>query len=173
MRIMAVYTVHQPPVRTADPLPGAERIVFVRDGFSFWAFLFAPLWMLWHRTWMVLLGYVLLTGSVNGVLVALGASHAALAVVDLFISLLVGLEASTLRRFTLRRRGWANVGIVSGTDLEDAERRFFGAWLRAPRPPMEAGSPPARTTAGAAGQTTRGPQAPDVIGLFPEPGAGR
>jgi hypothetical protein len=171
---MAVYTVHQPPARTAaGPLPEAERIVFVRDGFSFWAFLLAPLWMLWHRMWLVLLGYVLLTVVFIWGSAALGASHAALAVVSLFISLLIGLEASTLRRFTLRRRGWTNIGVVSGADLEDAERRFFGAWVRTPRPPKDAGTSPAPTPAGAAAQTARGPQGPGVIGLFPEPGAGR
>ena len=31
-----------------------ERFVFVRDGFHFWAFLLAPLWLLWHRLWLVL-----------------------------------------------------------------------------------------------------------------------
>ena len=36
--------------------------------------------------------------------------------VMLLISFLVGLEASTLRRFTLARRGWRNIGLVSGTN---------------------------------------------------------
>ena len=55
---MSVYTVHEPPLRAADALPDAERFAFVRDGFSFWAFLLAPLWMLWHRMWLVLAVYV-------------------------------------------------------------------------------------------------------------------
>ena len=38
---MSVYTVHEPPQRMADDAVNAERFVFVRDGFSFWAFLFA------------------------------------------------------------------------------------------------------------------------------------
>ena len=169
---MSVYTVHQPPARTTDPLPAAERTVFVRDGFSFWAFLWAPLWMLWHRMWVVLLGYVVLTAVFIWILVALGASRAALAVVGLFISLLVGLESSTLRRLSLRRRGWTNVGVISGNDLEDAERRFFGTWVGTPRPQSPAG-PSQPTTPAAAAPTARGPQPPDVIGLFPEPGGGR
>ena len=126
---MAVYTVHQPPARHADPLPDAERIVFVRDGFSFWAFLIAPLWMLWHRMWLVLLGYVVVLAAVDTALSAIGASRTAMSVIGLLISLLVGLEASTLRRVSLRRRGFRNIGIVSGADREDAERRFFGSWL--------------------------------------------
>jgi hypothetical protein len=168
---MSVYTVHEPPVRTANRLPDAERLVFVRDGFSFWAFIAAPWWMLWHRMWIVLVGYVLITVGLIGGLAALGASQTVLVVVGLFISLLVGLESSTLHRFALRRRGWKNVGIVSGDDVEDAERRFFGAWLRetpsqnaanaAPSPPPPSSAPP---------PLPRMARTPDVIGLFPEPG---
>jgi Protein of unknown function (DUF2628) len=171
---MSVYTVHEPPLRSADALPDAERFAFVRDGFSFWAFLFAPLWMLWHGMWLVLVGYIVFSAGLVSALAALGASQTALVVVGLFISLLVGLEAGTLRRLTYWRRGWKNVGIVSGNDLEDAERRFFDAWLQKRPSGHAASSPASRAAAGAAAPTMpRAAQAPDVIGLFPEPGARR
>jgi hypothetical protein len=166
---MSVYTVHEPLVASVDPLPGAERIVFVRDGFSFWAFLWAPLWMLWHRMWLVLAGYVVVVAALETPLLAGGGSPAAASVVGLLFSLLIGLEASTLRRFTLRRRGWRSVGIVSGDDVEDAERRFFDAWLRqtSTQHMANATAPPPLPIAAA---TLRAPQTPDVIGLFPQPG---
>ncbi len=170
---MAVYTVHQPPVRHADPLPDAERIVFVRDGFSFWAFLVGPVWMLWHRMWLVLLGYVVVVAAVDAALAVLGASRMTISVAGLFIAVLVGLEASTLRRFSLRRRGFHNVGIVSGADREDAERRFFGTWSTDPRSGSSAGSRSATPPPVPAAWSTQGSRAPDVIGLFPQPGANR
>jgi hypothetical protein len=168
---MSVYTVHEPPIGAAEASPDAERFVFVREGFSFWAFIAAPLWMLWHRMWLVLLGYVLLAVILTSVLVVLGASATALVIVGFAIALLIGLEASTLRRFTLWRRGWRNVGIISGAGVEDAERRFFDAWLRqtSGRGESSAAKPPPLP----AGTTPRAPQPPDVLGLFPEPGAGR
>jgi hypothetical protein len=170
---MAVYTVHQAPARSSAAAT-AERFVFVRDSFSWWAFLLAPLWMLCHRMWLILLGYVVVCGVIEAALVKFGASHAAIALVGLLISLLVGLEASTLRRFALRRRGWSNVGIISGHDLEDAERRFFDAWLRERHsrhsPASAASSGP---TSGASSGVPRAPQTPHVTGLFPEPGASR
>ena len=171
---MRVYSVHEPPVRGPDPLPDAERFIFVRDGFSVRAFLFAPLWMIWHGMWLVLAGYVIVSAVLEKALVALGASATDVSVVALLISLLIGLEASTLRRFSLNRRGWSNVGIISGDDLEDAERRFFEAWVhelpsqrvtapaQSSAPPAVGAVPPPRT-----------PQGPDVVGLFPEPGAPR
>jgi len=171
---MSVYTVHEPLVRAAVPLPDAERIVFVRDGFSFWAFLLAPLWMLRHGMWLVLIGYLVVSAAVEAPLVAFDGSRTAVAVVGLLISLLVGLEASTLRRFTLRRRGWNNVGIVSGDDVEDAERRFFDAWLREIPPGRgDAAGAASTMTGGGASIAPRAVQSPGVIGLFPEPGARR
>src|SRR5450755_2973485 len=97
---MAVYTVHEPPLRAgAKSAPEPERFVFVRDGFSFWALLLGPLWMLRHRMWLVLLLYVGLTVAVSFVL-HLQAS-ATIGVVWGLIALLLGFEAGTLRRFTL------------------------------------------------------------------------
>jgi hypothetical protein len=170
---MSVYTVHQAPTR-ADPASVAEGFVFVRDSFSWWAFLLAPLWMLRHRMWVVLLGYVVLSGAIEAALVRFGASRTAVAIVGFLISLLVGLEASTLRRLALRRRGWSNVGLISGKDLEDAERRFFDAWLR--RTPARSGatnSTAPRPASGATAGVPRVAQTPSVVGLFPEPGAHR
>lgn len=168
---MSVYTVHEPPRRAADALSEPERFIFVRDGFYWWAFLLTPLWMLRHRLWLVFVIYLVITAALDAALRQAGASALAIALVGIAISLLVGFEASTLWRQTLRRRHWASVGIVSGDDLEDAERRFFDSWLRnqaarggAPRP--SAPMPPVAAATNASGPS-------DVIGLFPEPGAQR
>jgi hypothetical protein len=124
--------------------------------------------------WLVLLAYVVVLGAIEAALVSFGASRTAIAIVAFFISLLVGLEASTLRRFALRRRGWSNAGLVSGDKLEDAERRFFDAWLRGgPSRSSAANTPPQSPPSGAPVSMPRVPQPPNVIGLFPEPGAGR
>ena len=89
--------------------------------------------------------------------------------------MLVGLEAATLRRFTLARRRWKNVGIVVGDDLESAERRFFDAWVD--KPWSDHPRPTRRGRGGARMPftgTARRPQgSSEVIGLFPQPGAPR
>jgi hypothetical protein len=161
---MAVYTVHEPPSRAgATSAPEPERFVFVRDGFSFWALLFGPLWMLRHRMWLALLGYAVVVTAL-GLVLRLPASATVSAIVWLLLALLLGFEAGTLRRFTLGRRRFRNIGIVVGDDVELAERRFFDAWVGGPT----VGESSAR------GQTAalRMPSStPDVLGLFPEPGA--
>jgi hypothetical protein len=164
---MAIYTVHEPPLKRYETATDPERFKFVRDGFGFWAFLLAPIWMLRHRMWLVLTGYVVLVVALEFALHFARASATASTVIGLLISLLVGIEAGTLRRFTLGRRGFSNVGLVVGDDLEAAERRFFDGWARRDAtalPPAQPASamPPRVETA-----------APEVIGLFPEPGAQR
>ena len=164
---MSVYTVHEPPLRAADALAEPERFIFVRDGFYWWAFLLTPFWMLRHRLWLVFVIYLVVMAGLDTTMRILGVSAFVIACVGVLISLLAGFEASTLRRFTLRRRRWRNVGIVSGDDLEDAERRFFDIWVRGASARSGTPPPPAASPAAAVSEAS------GVIGLFPEPGAQR
>ncbi|MEA2903745.1 MAG: hypothetical protein QOI12_1132 [Alphaproteobacteria bacterium] len=159
---MAAYTVHEPPLKRYEAETDPERFVFVRDGFSFWAFLFGPLWMLRHRMWLVLLGYVAVVVAIELALHVLDVPAPVSVAVGLLLGLLIGVEAPTLRRFTLARRKWTNVGVIVGDDVESAERRFFDAWTRSE--PTRS-SPMVLAPRAAAASS-------DVVELFPEPGAG-
>jgi hypothetical protein len=161
---MSVYTVHEPPLPAGAAAPDPERCVFVRDGFSFWAFLFAPLWMLRHRMWLVLVCYLVVSIGLAVAVTAAGASGSVVSLIGILIALWIGLEAGTLWRFSLRRRGFKEVGVVGGDGREVAEQRFFEMWRRhAGQSVGAAPVPPISTIA-------VGPQPPDVVGLFPEPG---
>ena len=166
---MSIYTVHQPPLDSGAAAAEPYRFVFVRDGFSWWAFLLTPFWMLRHRLWLALAIYLLASAALDAGLRALGASVFTLILASLLISLLAGLEAGTLRRFKLARRRWRNIGVVTGDDVEDAERRFFDAWIRQ----APARRPPPPPSAPAPGSAAPPPAPAGVIGLFPEPGAHR
>ncbi|MGN6747654.1 MAG: DUF2628 domain-containing protein [Xanthobacteraceae bacterium] len=169
---MSIYTVHQPPLEAGAAATEPYRFIFVRDGFSWWAFLLTPLWMLRHRLWLALALYVLVAAALDAGLSALGASAVTLVVASLSISLLAGLEAGTLRRFKLARRHWRNIGVVTGDDLEDAERRFFDVWIR--QAPARRSAVATGAASGSAAPPAPPPAAPSgVIGLFPEPGARR
>ena len=162
---MAIYTVHEPPSRIGAAAPDPERYVFVRDGFSFWAFVFGPLWMLRHRMWLVLLLTIVVSLALDAAIRFAGASAFVIGCVGFLLSLLIGLEASSLRRFTLQRRGWRYAGVVAGEDREAAERRFFDTWLRSEKQPAALAVTPALNP--------HLPRTSDIIGLFPQPGIGR
>jgi hypothetical protein len=170
---MSVYTVHEPPLRGAYAPADPQRFVIIRDGFYVWAFLLTPFWMIRHRLWLVLVLYLTVSIGIDLVLRMLGASGFLMALVGIMISLLAGLEAGTLRRFTLSRRGWRNVGVVSGDKIEDAELRFFDTWLRNRPVHGATSSAPKSAPSPAASPPPPSSEQPGVIGLFPEPGAQR
>jgi Protein of unknown function (DUF2628) len=168
---MAVYTVHEPLPRKDEASANPDRFDFVRDGFYFWAFLLGPLWMLWRRLWVVTVLYFVATIALGVGLWAIRAPEDARFVVWFLFSLLIGFEAGSLRRWTLTRRGWRNIGVVVGDDLESAERRFFAAWT--PQGSSDAVTlTPAASTSPLVARLPR-PGDDQVVGLFPQPGAPR
>src|ERR1043165_4866740 len=168
---MPVYTVHEPPRKSDesddDTLAHTARFVFVRGRFHFWAFLLAPLWMLRHRMWLEFIFYALIVAAITFALRRLGVAEMAGGWVAPLIAVLVGIEASSLRRWKLSRRGFDNLGVVVGEDLEHAERRFFDGWVAGTEPerPAPASPPPSSSP------FERPPSAPssDIVGLFPQP----
>jgi hypothetical protein len=163
---MAIYTVPEPPPKADDVFPEPKRFVFVRDGFHFWAFALAPLWLLWRRLWLAFFVYLAVIVVLQAGMQLIGASGIARLSVSTLLSLLIGFEASTLRRFKLRRRGWCDAGIVVADDVELAERRFFDSWAghETPQP---------ASTLPTVSKLKLPPPSSDVIGLFPQPGARR
>lgn len=154
---MSVYTVQAPlgPLGEID----YQRAVFLREGFSFGAFIFGFLWILWQRLWLVALLWL----AAYGLLIWLGLTHlspGSVVLLFLVLRLFLGLEGRALIRQKLAGRHYQLVGVVSATGLEMAERLFFarlppnvvdfGQQTPPPPPPVP-------------------PQAPDVLGLFPQP----
>jgi hypothetical protein len=153
----------------------------VRDGFHFWAMVLGPLWLLWKRLWLALIGWMIVTVGLEVAVAQLGGSRLALAAVGAIIAILTGLEASTLQRWTLSRRKWRQLDVVVGDDAETAERRFFdrftagNRWTGYDPLSVDRGGPP--PTRDVPGQRFSAPPPPlpqgGIIGLFPEPGGSR
>jgi len=176
---MPVYTVHAPIANGAD-LAATDRFAFVRDGFHFWAAILGVVWLAWHRLWLALTGWIVLTAALDFGMVKLGVGGGAVLLVDILLALLLGFEAASLERWTLSRRNWRQLDIVVADDEEAAERRFFDRWTARQRglsndqPAIDRGAPP--PTRDIPGQPfSKPPPLPhsDIIGLFPDPGAQR
>ena len=175
---MPVFTVHAPVADDVQSRRMADRLVFVRDGFHFWAFLLGPLWLAWHRLWLALIGYIAMMAAVEIMLLQLHSGAVTRFVSMFLIALLTGFEAASLRRWTLSRRKWRQLDIVVADDTETAERRFFDRAASIQRgssrgPSIDRGAPP--PTRDVPGQPFSKPPAPhgDIIGLFPQPGVPR
>jgi hypothetical protein len=167
---MAIYTVLAPGVPGGDAAPDPMAVVFVKEGFSWPALLFAGPWLIFRRMWLVLVGYVVVALAISAVGNAIGPSAASAAI--LLLHFLFALEANELRRWTLLRNSYRLIGVVEGRGLEEAEIRYFAAdgapSIRStPAPPR----PPASPARLALGTIQPSAEAGDVVGLFPSPGA--
>jgi hypothetical protein len=160
---MTIYAVLAPPARAGSTDLEPDRFRFIKEGFCWPAFAIAIPWLIWHRMWLVLILYVLVTVAVFAL-----AGHAPLPVAwtaMVLFGVLVGLEGNNLRRWTLERRGFRFLGVAGGDRRDEAEYRFFATWT-APQAPDETQKP-----------TATKPFAPipagvgEIIGLFPSPGA--
>ena len=154
---MRSYSVHGRP----DEPP--ERFAFVKDGFS-WPALFVPLlWLLWHRLWLTLVGYVIFILVVAWTGRLIDDDMATL--VAILGSILFALEANNIRRLSLEGSGRRELGVGAGRNLEEAELRFFDRWsgqtpaMRTETAGRPMGPPQPRSTGG---------EEP-VLGSFPEP----
>jgi hypothetical protein len=147
----------------------AEKIVFLREKFSWPALFFAPIWLLWHTLWIGFIAWLAAEFAIGALTQLFGLHPGATALALWLPNLIVAFEASELRRRKLIRKGYSDAGIVVAENLEDAERRFFEEWVQGAEAPAPVRSQP-RTPS----STVAGPAAPSgnpVIGLFPEPGA--
>ena len=132
---MPTYTVHAPPQRegsAADP----QRFVFVRDGFQFWAFLLTPVWLLYRRLWLVFILYVVLIAALEGAYYLLDLPQGARFLIEILLSILIGFEAGSLRRWTYSRRRWSTIAVVSARRArlrrQDGRRRRVDPALQRP-----------------------------------------
>nr|WP_236960495.1 DUF2628 domain-containing protein [Methylobacterium durans] len=138
---MRSYTLHLPRDSRAGESLGLDRAQIVPDGFSWGAFAFSVLWFFLHRLWLAGLGVLagLIAIAVLGRV--LGLSPFTGFLVTLLVSVLIGLEASSLRRWTLARRGRPVRDAVVAGSVSEAESRLMARWLdpavcptRSPRP---------------------------------------
>ncbi len=108
---MPVYTVHAPIANNAG-IAATDRFAFVRDGFHFWAAVFGPVWLVWHRLWLALIGWIIIVIAIDVGMARLGAGGTAIFLADVLIALLMGFEASSIRRWTLSRRNWRQLAVL-------------------------------------------------------------
>jgi urea transporter len=109
---MRFYTVHLRP---------DEEPVLLREGFSFGAAIFGPIWLFFHGAWLA--GLLVL---VIDALIAL--LPGAFGVIGALTSVwLLGLFGQDLRRWNLTLNGYSTPHVIAARDIVAAEARLLGA----------------------------------------------
>jgi hypothetical protein len=157
---MTTFTLHLPrDARPGDPA-ALDEAELVKDAFSWGAFFFTFLWFFFHRLWLAGLGVLVLVFAFGTALELLDVHPVAGTIAALLLQILIGLEANSLRRWTLARRGFTIADVVTAADRDEAEAKSFARWLdqRPAAPRLQAATPAPST-----------PRRYDpVIGLFPD-----
>ncbi len=144
---MLTFTVHEPPNAPPDRVDRAESLVFIKDGFSWGAALFGPLWLLVHRLWWPLLAYVVAYAAIDALRLSAIVDPRWIGLGLLALNLLLAFEGDTLRRWVLERRGWRQLGLANGRTRSECERRFYEAWIPT-QPIIQAPAPRSRDEPG-------------------------
>lgn len=118
---MRIYTVHQ---RVWSSSPDRDAVL-VREGFSWPAFFFSVAWALVHRMWFAALLMAAALAGLAALTDALGVSGFVAEAIGLAVAFWIGCEANDWRRAALRRRGYAELGVVCAADRARAEHRAF------------------------------------------------
>lgn len=150
---MTVFTVHERAMPALAPAQRANELVFVREGFSWLAFLVGGLWLLLRGLWLEFLGFLGVAMLTAALLLAAGMPAQYVQTVLFFFNIILGFELYDLQRWKLERQGYKMIGVASGNGQEEAERRFFASWLPAAQAERDArgGPRPAANPTGTPG----------------------
>lgn len=122
---MKLYTLHLPRDIAADSPLAAQKLISVKDGFSWVAFVLPLPWLLFNRLWLWAVAFFAATYALDLMAKALGASGSLPMLCYIFLSLFIALEAGLLRAQGLHKRGYKHVGTYLARDREEAELKFF------------------------------------------------
>lgn len=118
---MRIYTVHL----RREGLDPDRDIVLVKEGFNWPALLLSLLWALWHGLWLVALGLLVLEVALGVAARLLGVAPWIETALATGLAVIFAFVANDLRRWTLRRRGFVQAGVIAGRNQDNAEVRLF------------------------------------------------
>ncbi|ODN70253.1 DUF2628 domain-containing protein [Methylobrevis pamukkalensis] len=159
---MTLHAAYVAPGTTRDSDPDRIDVRFVKDGIAWPALVLPFVWLVWHRMWWVLAGFIAASLAVEAI-GQLWRPEAA-TVLGLLLAVAFAVHANDLRCWSLERAGWRLAGVVEGKDRDTMELRFFTGLLVAPR---RAAPPAASSPSPFAGAQSRPSGMPAVIGYLP------
>ena len=94
---MRIYTLH-------EPKDAALEVVPIKEGFSWPAFVFSPIWALWHRLWFWAVAFVAANIGLGWALASAGGNQFVQSTASFALALVIGWTANDLRRRKLMKQ---------------------------------------------------------------------
>ena len=118
---MITYNIYLPPDSALDG--AGQGAKFLPDGKPWLAAFIPPAWLLWHRLWWGFFIYLAIVGALSLLIMTQWREAA------IFLSVIPGLylllEGHELIRQKYETKGWKFAGVVHGTNIDEAEMRYF------------------------------------------------
>jgi hypothetical protein len=111
---VTVYSVYEPSAQPADSALRADRLAFVKEGFSWIALLVPALWLIFYRMWIELIVFVLGFAALQWAFGTSEQGQRLFGWVSFALCVLFAFEANDLRSAALERRGYRLVGVAGG-----------------------------------------------------------
>ncbi|MFN7095094.1 MAG: DUF2628 domain-containing protein [Burkholderiales bacterium] len=122
MNIFSVYLNPNKP----DPM---QSLIFVKEGFAWWALVVSIFWALYHRMWMAFLLLMVMETIFATIEVKMLASQPLVEVLRIGVYVLFASIAKDWYQHVLKKRGYLLVDIVVGKNEEAAELRFLDRYM--------------------------------------------
>ncbi|MCP4934971.1 MAG: DUF2628 domain-containing protein [bacterium] len=122
------YTIYEPIEPQKELVARADELIFVKDGFSFWAMTGSVFWMIYHHLWIPLIGFIVAIGLLTGLAHLFGGVPGAGGILFVGLSIALGFLANDIRRAVLERQQYQMIGAIAGHSKIECERRFFSHW---------------------------------------------
>lgn len=116
---MTIYSVH---IRDNASKPD---LAVIPDGFSWGAAVFGFVWALYIGAWGLALLLFVVQALAGSLISALIGDPGAQAMAHIGVAAAIGFGVGELRRVLLGIGGLREVGVVTGRDTQDAERRYL------------------------------------------------
>lgn len=177
---MRTYTVHHAEDDPQSIVELADDAVFVKDGFSWPAFLMPLIWLPYRGMWLAFAGYLSVVGAILLLVSRVEIDGLSVFALGVAVNLLMGFEGNDLLRWKLSREGLRTIAVVQARSLSSAERRFFQGMIEATGSPaggveLHIETKPARSPvaaqvkAGTVWADQAGDDEEGIVGLFPRP----
>ena len=116
-----IYNVFEKP-EAAEP---TDRVLLLKEGFTFWAFVFGPVWFLAKRLWVMFFGFLVMVALVRVTVGLLDLPMVTVIVAALFLHVMLGYHANDLRACALKRKGYRFAGVLAAESPMHAQRRYY------------------------------------------------
>lgn len=122
---MKTYTVYAPEEDNRAFKDRATDYVFIKEGYSLWAAIFGPFWLVFKTMWVEAAVFFVAIIGVSVAMEQLGFNAFAISSFFTLANIIFAFFARDIERLFYERSGYQMVSVINGKNEHDCEARYF------------------------------------------------